>query len=120
MRVADRAVHEAPELQMDETVRVRELYRSAGDGFQSCRRNNIAWFELHAVVLDLSLAAGDPNAFSTHAASGEAKNTTAGPGAVRPFPMPATIPFGSTDSNRRLYPLIERYSCTLFCSIRYK
>ena len=35
MPVADRAVHEPPELQMDETVRVRELERLTGDGFQS-------------------------------------------------------------------------------------
>src|SRR5438874_13842264 len=47
VRVADRAVHEPPELQMDETVRVGELDRPAGDGFQSCSRNNIAWFEFH-------------------------------------------------------------------------
>src|SRR2546427_8196915 len=44
---ADRAVHEPPELQMDETVRVGKLDRLAGDGFQSCSRNNIAWFEFH-------------------------------------------------------------------------
>src|SRR5438270_11866964 len=47
VRVADRAVHEPPELQMDETVRVGELDRLAGDGFQSCSRNNIAWSEFH-------------------------------------------------------------------------
>jgi len=45
MRVADRTVHEPPELQMDETVSVRELDRLAGDGFQSCSRNHIAWFD---------------------------------------------------------------------------
>src|SRR5258707_11559989 len=42
VRVADRAVHEPPELQMDETVRVGELDRLAGDGFQSCSWKNIA------------------------------------------------------------------------------
>ena len=42
VRVADRAVHEAPELQMDETVRVGKLDRLTGDGLQSCRRNIIA------------------------------------------------------------------------------
>src|SRR5437016_11514862 len=47
VRVADRAVHKPPELQMDETVRVGELDRLAGDGFQSCSRNNIACFESH-------------------------------------------------------------------------
>src|SRR5437870_13360429 len=47
VRVADRAVHEPPELQMDEAVRVGELDRLARDGFQSCSRNNIAWFEFH-------------------------------------------------------------------------
>jgi hypothetical protein len=47
VRVADRAVHEPPELQMDETVGVGELDRPAGHGFQSCSRNNIAWFEFH-------------------------------------------------------------------------
>jgi len=47
VRVADRAVYEPPKLQMDETVRVGELDRLAGDGFQSCSRNNIAWFEFH-------------------------------------------------------------------------
>src|SRR6266481_1916185 len=47
VRVADRAVHEPPELQMDETVRVGEHDRLAGDGFQSCSRNNFAWFEFH-------------------------------------------------------------------------
>src|SRR5438445_2554937 len=47
VRVADRAVHEPPKLQMDETVRVGKLDRLAGDGFQSCGRNNIAWFEFH-------------------------------------------------------------------------
>src|SRR5215510_13546828 len=49
VRVANRAVHEPPELQMDETVRVGELDRLAGDGFQSSSRNNIAWFEFHTV-----------------------------------------------------------------------
>ena len=47
VRVADWAVHEPPELQMDETVRVGELDRLTGDGLQSCSRNNIAWFEFH-------------------------------------------------------------------------
>src|SRR5258708_39999765 len=47
VRVADRAVHEPPELQMDETVRVGEFDPLAGDGFQTCSRNNIAWFEFH-------------------------------------------------------------------------
>jgi len=54
MRIANRAVHEPPELQMDETVRVGELDRLAGDGFQSCSRSHIAWFEFHAFVLELS------------------------------------------------------------------
>src|SRR3989442_5372135 len=47
VRVADRAVHEPPELQMDETVRVGELDRPAGDGFQSCSRRDIAWVDFH-------------------------------------------------------------------------
>src|SRR5438128_2742102 len=55
VRVADRAVHEPPELQMDETVRVGELDRPAGDGFQSCSRNNIAWFEFHVHSLPCCL-----------------------------------------------------------------
>jgi len=42
MRVADRTVDEAAELQMDEAVRVGELDRLTGDGFQSCCRNKIA------------------------------------------------------------------------------
>src|SRR5215831_969007 len=42
VRVADRAVHESPELQMDETVRVGDHDRRAGDGLQSSGRNNVA------------------------------------------------------------------------------
>src|SRR5437879_375026 len=57
VRVADRAVHEPPELQVDETVRVGEIDRLAGDGFQSCSRNNIAWFEFHVHSLLVCYAA---------------------------------------------------------------
>src|SRR5207302_9468696 len=46
VRVADRAVHEPPELQMDETIGVGELDPLAGHGVQSRRRNNIDWVEL--------------------------------------------------------------------------
>src|SRR5579859_3795445 len=42
VRVADRAVHEAPELQMHEQVRIGQVDQLTGDGFQSCRRKNIA------------------------------------------------------------------------------
>src|SRR2546428_12921961 len=57
VRVADRAVYEPPKLQMDETVRVGELDQLAGDGFQSCSRNNIAWFEFHVHSLLVCYAA---------------------------------------------------------------
>src|SRR5262249_24381593 len=49
VRIADRAVHEPPELQMDETLGVGELDRLAGDGFQSRSPNSIAWLEFHAI-----------------------------------------------------------------------
>jgi len=45
MRIADWAIHEPPELQMDETVRGRDLDRLASDRFQSCSRNDVACFE---------------------------------------------------------------------------
>src|SRR5258708_17472993 len=60
VRVADRAVHEPPELQMDETVRVGELDRLARDGLQSSSRNNVSWFEFHFHSLLVCYAALSP------------------------------------------------------------
>src|SRR5262249_50790879 len=48
VRVANRAVHEPPELQMDEAVRMGEFDRLAGEEFQSSSRNNVACFNFHA------------------------------------------------------------------------
>src|SRR5207245_9996092 len=47
VRVADRAVHETPELKVDEKVRVGEIDGLAGDGFQSCRCKILACVEIH-------------------------------------------------------------------------
>jgi hypothetical protein len=59
----------------------------------------------------LSLAAGDPNAFSTHAAaSDEARNITAAPAAANPFGkhllQPATVPRSLSDIHTLLFDFV--------------
>src|SRR5215467_3089330 len=47
VRVANRAINEAPELQMDEALWIREVYGLPGHGFHHRRPQHVSWFEFH-------------------------------------------------------------------------
>ena len=47
MRVANRAIHEAPELQVDKALRIGELYDLPGHGLHHRRRQHVSWLEFH-------------------------------------------------------------------------
>jgi hypothetical protein len=47
MRVANRAINEAPELQMDKALCTGEVYSLPGHGFHHGRRQHVSWLEFH-------------------------------------------------------------------------
>src|SRR5215471_14021895 len=47
VRVANRAINEAPELQMDEALCIGEIYGLSGHGFHHRRRQHVSWLEFH-------------------------------------------------------------------------
>src|SRR5882757_8683032 len=49
--VADRAINEAPELQMDDPLRIGEVYSLPGHGFHHRRRQHVSWLEFHIITL---------------------------------------------------------------------
>ena len=58
MRVANRAINEAPELQVDEALQIGEAYGLAGHGFHQRGRQHVSWLEFHGLSL-LAFAALD-------------------------------------------------------------
>jgi hypothetical protein len=54
VRVANRAINEAPELQMDEALCIGEVYGLPGHGFHHRRRQHVSWLEFHGFPSRLS------------------------------------------------------------------
>src|SRR6516162_968559 len=50
VRIANRAVNEAPELQMDEAFCIGEVYGLPGHGFHHRRRQHVSWLEFHGFL----------------------------------------------------------------------
>src|SRR5260221_6355069 len=63
MRVANRAINKAPELQMDEALRIGEVYGLPGHGFHHRGRQHVSWLEVHGLSL-LTFAILDRFTFS--------------------------------------------------------
>jgi len=58
VRVANRAINEAPELQMDKALYVGELYGLPGHGFHHRGRVHVSWLEFHHYIGGFSGAGG--------------------------------------------------------------
>src|SRR5215471_16174557 len=54
VRVADRAINEAAELQMDEALCIGEVYGLTRHGFHHRRRQHVSWLEFHGFPSHLS------------------------------------------------------------------
>src|SRR5215471_2879572 len=54
VRVANRAINEAPELQMDEARWIGEVYGFPGHRFHHCGRQHVSWIEFHGFPSRLS------------------------------------------------------------------
>src|SRR5215472_16933159 len=54
VRVANRAINEAPELQMDKMLWIGEVYGLTGHGFHHRRRQHVSWLEFHGFPSRLS------------------------------------------------------------------
>jgi hypothetical protein len=54
MRVANRAINEAPELQMDKALCTGEVYGLPGHGFHRRRRQHVSRLEFHSFSSRLS------------------------------------------------------------------
>jgi hypothetical protein len=51
VRVANRAINETPELQMNKALRIGNVYGLPRHGFHQRRRQLISWFEFHGHFL---------------------------------------------------------------------
>src|SRR5690348_3693168 len=54
MRVANRAIDEAPELQMDQALCIGEVYGLPGHGLHHRPRQHVSWREFHGLAASIA------------------------------------------------------------------